>query len=341
MSEINDNIDEFDLFDEEFDKEDVINSDLDDLPEDFEEDDQISEFRTGDALGQRIDVRELINKKTLEPEDFLNYDDELRKKKDFSLEYNQSKEVIEKEKRLQENFKDFLIARNITGKKSFSQYKSRLPADILIDSGRTVQLEDDQEIAEKHEDEAAKIVINRNENDEIENIEVYCACGRKTKIEFDYDNYAKDDIEKTKDESILDYDRYRDHKEEMDIEFENKKELLKQKNMKEEDKKRIRKNVPKTQMYDNPDIDEMEDVIESGTSKNVVDSEDIISESNQSVEDSQRQIAETMEQLENATDIIDDPDQGDELKDQIDHVEKDDTRDESFDQDPDPETSDT
>jgi hypothetical protein len=277
MKDLEDNIENLDLFDEEFDKEDVVNryDDEEEYSSYDEEEDSISEYRTGDTLGQRIDVRTLINKKKLDPEDFLNYDNEKRKKKDFRLEYKQKKEIEEQEKRLQENFKDFLIARRISGKASLSQYKSRLPADILLDSGSTVQIEDEPDIKEHEEKDASKVVINRDENDMITNIVVYCSCGRKTKIEFDYDSFAKSDIEKEKQESILDYDRYIDNKEEMDIEFENKKELLKQKNMKDEDEKRVIKTPPQTQMYEDPIVDELDDVIDSKTSSNVVDSQDI------------------------------------------------------------------
>jgi hypothetical protein len=283
MKDYEDNIENLDLFDEEFDKDDVVNSDFDEDDDegsefpiyDIDDEDQISKYRTGETLGQRIDVRSLLTEKKLDPEDFINYDNEKRKKQDFRLEYEQSKEILDREKRLQDNFKDFLIARKISGKESFSQYKSRLPKNILLDSGGTVQIEDEPDLKEHDEADAARVVINRDENDVIKNIVVYCSCGRKTKIEFDYDTFSKSDIEKEKQDSILDFDRYIKNKEEMDIEFENKKELLKQKNMREEDEKRIVKNVPKTKMYEDPKVDELDDVIDSKTSDVVVDSEDI------------------------------------------------------------------
>ncbi len=280
MSDFDDNIESLDLFDEEFDKDDVVNRSDDDDDggfdfDDKEEDDGISKHRTGDTLRQRIDVRKLITEKDLEPEDFINYDDEIRKGKDFRLEYKQNKDVLDHKKRLQENFKDFLLARRISGKKSLSQYKSRLPADILIDSGSTVQIEDEPDLSDHEKDDSAKVIINRDEYDQITNIIVHCSCGKKTKIEFDYDTFSKQDIEEEKTESILDYDRYIKDKDEMDIEFENKKELIKQKNMKETDKQRIIKNTPKTKMYEDSIVDEMDDVIDSKTSSNVVDSEDI------------------------------------------------------------------
>jgi len=281
MSEFEDNIENLNLFDEEFEKSDVINRDDDKEQEnypyfDIEDEDSISKYRIGETLGSRIDVRKLITQKKLDPEDFINYDNEKRKTKDFRLEYKQTKEILDREKRLQDKFKDFLIARKISGKTSLSQYKSRLPADILHDSGSTVQIEDQPELKEHDESDAAKVIIHRDENDVITNIVVHCSCGKKTKIEFDYDTSSKSDIENEKHESILDYDRYTKHKEEMDIEFENKKELLKSENMMDEDKDRIITNVPKTQMYNDPIVSELDDVIDSKTSSSVIDKEDII-----------------------------------------------------------------
>ena len=324
MSEEEKNIDEFDLFDEEFSKEDVINRPSEENEEEdkSEDMDQISEFREGETLGDRIDVRQLLKNKNLEPDDFINYDDELRKKKNFRLEYEQSKEVLDREKRMQENFKDFLIARNITGKESLSQYKSRLPADVLKDSGRTVQIEDDVDVSEEEHEEAAKVVINRNENDEIESIDVYCTCGRKTKVEFDYGSYSKTDLEKEKEESILDFDRYTKNKEEMEIEFKNKKELIKQSNMREEDKERIHKNVPQTQMYENPEIDEMDDVIESKSSKQVIDHEQIASETGQKENDTQKQEDGSNEKIADSPEDTAKSETSEEAKDKIEESEK-------------------
>ena len=195
---------EFDLHNEEFDINDVVNR-HGDIDQDITADDD-EQPKSGETLGEKIDIRSLVSKKDIESEDIINYNDETRKKKDFQLEYNQTKDILDNEKRLQDNFKDYLLARKISGKKSFSQYKSRIPAELLSDLGDTVQIEDDPIFVEHSIEDSSTVIINRDDNDEVVSIDVICSCGRKTTIEFDYLNSSKLDVEKEKKDSLHDYE---------------------------------------------------------------------------------------------------------------------------------------
>ncbi|HYF04341.1 MAG TPA: hypothetical protein VEC36_13240 [Patescibacteria group bacterium] len=90
----------------------------------------------------------------------------------------------EEERRQQKDFKDFLVVREIAGTASGIPQSSRIPAEMLIDTGGQVELSHEHDT----EDEASKptVLIHRDELDDIESIEVLCTCGKRTNIRFKY-----------------------------------------------------------------------------------------------------------------------------------------------------------
>ena len=146
-----------DPFGEEFDRDDVVNSKIDDSDID------------DDGLPD-VDV-----------DSILNYDEERRKKEYFENDYNSEDENRPVDEIIQKNFKDFLVARKISGKLEGIGSGSRIPSERIHDSGKKVEISDDP----GHSvigDKKTTIVVQRNETGEITNIEVLCSCGEKTTI---------------------------------------------------------------------------------------------------------------------------------------------------------------
>jgi len=66
-------------------------------------------------------------------------------------------------------------------------HSSRIPAEILIDKGGLVELAAEGHI---HSDESGAeqpmVLIHRDDNEEIESIEILCICGKRTHIRLKY-----------------------------------------------------------------------------------------------------------------------------------------------------------
>ena len=104
--------------------------------------------------------------------------------KDFNLE-EFSRE--EEENRQKKEFKDFLTVREISGTLTGIPQSSRIPAEVLIDKGGLVELAAEGHFhAEEREAEQPMVLIHRDENDEIESIEIMCTCGKRTHVRFKF-----------------------------------------------------------------------------------------------------------------------------------------------------------
>ena len=117
-------------------------------------------------------------------------DDDLRKELSFR-NYNtrEEEESMTDQEILRQNFKDFLILRNISGELSGISHTNKIPEDKIRDTNKSIVIEDDPNISETDEKKhSSSVVLYRNELEEIEYIEVMCSCGQKTVIEFDYEN---------------------------------------------------------------------------------------------------------------------------------------------------------
>lgn len=92
---------------------------------------------------------------------------------------------------LQEGFKDYLVAEKISGNKS-SKFSDKVISQENLNNGRQKI-----EIADVHtiignELKKTSIMINRNEDMEIDSIEILCKCGEKTILKFNEIEYSSE-----------------------------------------------------------------------------------------------------------------------------------------------------
>jgi hypothetical protein len=88
---------------------------------------------------------------------------------------------------LQDNFKDYFLAKKIAGKSDIKYSDKILPKEKINEANEKIEVTD---FHNKHTVGAQKtsVIINRNEYAEINSIEVYCKCGEKTIIRFQEQN---------------------------------------------------------------------------------------------------------------------------------------------------------
>ncbi|MFP4368228.1 MAG: hypothetical protein ACLFR2_01470 [Candidatus Kapaibacterium sp.] len=86
------------------------------------------------------------------------------------------------------SFMDFMQLPKISGGIKRSENKHIIPGDSLKTVNKKIEITDD--ISEdEHGHRHSSVVINRDETGEVESIEVYCKCGERTLIQFDYISY--------------------------------------------------------------------------------------------------------------------------------------------------------
>jgi hypothetical protein len=89
-------------------------------------------------------------------------------------------------------FKDFLILKRISGELKRKHKTDLIPKDIVQESGKTVIIEIPPE-EEEHDN--TKLLVHRNDDNEIEKIELVCSCGKKHIIKFLYEeNTEKSEV---------------------------------------------------------------------------------------------------------------------------------------------------
>lgn len=89
-------------------------------------------------------------------------------------------------------FKDFLILKRISGELKRKHKTDLIPKDIVQESGETVIIEIPPE-EEEHDN--TKLLVHRNDDNEIEKIELVCSCGKKHIIKFLYEeNTEKSEV---------------------------------------------------------------------------------------------------------------------------------------------------
>lgn len=135
------------------------------------------------------------NVKDVDLDSLDNYNEEEVREKNFHFEY-EADDFTEEEERLQDGFKDFLVARKISGREHGFADANRIPVDKLVQKGEIVEINDDPRIEDEAKHNASTVVVHRNEDGEIVYLDVICSCGRNTLIKLDFDNQiAKDDVE--------------------------------------------------------------------------------------------------------------------------------------------------
>ncbi|MCO5252093.1 MAG: hypothetical protein M9949_11845 [Candidatus Kapabacteria bacterium] len=133
--------------------------------------------------------KEIISSKELET--YLNIQSEEIKKADF--EESSEEQQSERNEYLNKHFHDFLQLPKLSGKDKYGLDKKFIPKENINDRKKLVEISDDTSFGD--ETHSSTIEIIRSAEGDIENIVVYCKCGEKTLIRFDYDE--KTDAEQT------------------------------------------------------------------------------------------------------------------------------------------------
>lgn len=98
---------------------------------------------------------------------------------------------------LQENFKDYLLAKKISGKSNVKFTDKLIQKEFVKETDKSVEITDLRRSISPNSKKTS-VLINRSQDMEIESIEVFCKCGEKTIIKFD----EADDIDFTDEEII-------------------------------------------------------------------------------------------------------------------------------------------
>jgi len=88
------------------------------------------------------------------------------------------------EERRRKEFKDFLIVREIAGTLRGIPHSSRIPKEMLVDTGGKVEIS--QPLSDDIDVHNPTILIHRSDDNEIESVEVMCTCGKKIFVKFEY-----------------------------------------------------------------------------------------------------------------------------------------------------------
>lgn len=172
-------MDEVDFFDdpfgEEFDSTDVINkgelkSDIatKGLKEQVRKD---PEFNTRNFSQSDIDQ-------------LVNYDHERRKRLAFKSNLGEEISINPKEKTdLENQFRDFIVYPRISGNSQLRGDSILIPESQLKKSEKIVEIIDAPKTDPKHN--PATVVVNRDENGDIDNINIICECGDRILLKFE------------------------------------------------------------------------------------------------------------------------------------------------------------
>ncbi len=89
------------------------------------------------------------------------------------------------EERRRQEFRDFLVVREIAGTVKGIPHSSRIPAELLVDTGGKIEIS--KPLADEEDGHNPTVVVHRSDDNEIESIEVICTCGKKVFVKFDYE----------------------------------------------------------------------------------------------------------------------------------------------------------
>ncbi len=109
-----------------------------------------------------------------------------RLKSVFKESYRLSKEdEIAREMYVRGHFKDFLQIPKITGSKNKDTDSNIIKAESISKNTKKIEISDDPNFQDNRHS-TTSVIVNRDEDGELESIEVLCKCGERTFIKFDY-----------------------------------------------------------------------------------------------------------------------------------------------------------
>jgi hypothetical protein len=129
-----------------------------------------------------IDENLIITQNELES--LLKLEDDDRKKTKFQTIIQSEDQDVEEY--LQEKFKDFIVYPKISGTSDSTIEHNLIPGEFVEKSDRKIEITDDPATIE--DEHMTSIEIDRDENGDIESITVFCKCGERTYIKFDFDD---------------------------------------------------------------------------------------------------------------------------------------------------------
>ncbi len=157
-------------FEEEFDREDVVNR--------YNQDDEDNNKKST-KNSKEVDIDSLLK---YSEEDYLN-----RKFKDEFSNDNFTDSPTDEELLLKKNFKDFLILPHISGKNTGVTSTNRIPGENVRNDSGYIEISDEIPDESNHNSGSSTMLINRNSRNEITSIEILCKCGERTVINLDYE----------------------------------------------------------------------------------------------------------------------------------------------------------
>lgn len=122
----------------------------------------------------------------------VNLDEDNRRELQFKKDSSEDDEVADQSAMLMKEFKDFLTAPRITGKNR-RVHGNRIPQENIGDVGSRVELIDDTSDFEDDTHGTTTVEINRTNDGDLESVIVYCKCGERTVIQFDYEDDDDDE----------------------------------------------------------------------------------------------------------------------------------------------------
>lgn len=130
-------------------------------------------------------------KKIQHLDDEIEHKEKITKKQEITTQRNSEKEepseiaeYNKESKRKRDSFQDYLKLPKISGRERKYESGKHIPAEAIKERLKKIEIIDDP--VDNHQHDKTLVEINRDENGEIESIVIYCKCGEKTMIEFDY-----------------------------------------------------------------------------------------------------------------------------------------------------------
>ncbi len=116
----------------------------------------------------------------------LSLAEDQRLKSIFRESYKLDKEdEIAREMYTRGHFKDFLQIPKITGSKPKEDQSNVIKAESISQKTKKIEISDDPNFQDNRHS-TTSVIVNRDEDGELESIEVFCKCGERTMIKFDY-----------------------------------------------------------------------------------------------------------------------------------------------------------
>lgn len=219
--------------------------------------------------------------------DFIERDEQPRLRSKYKPEYGTDKTKIEDDfDRLRAAFKDYSEFPDISGENTQAIHDNLVPEERLEISRKRVEIMDDPELSAKDKDKRSTVIVNRSDEGSIDYLEVFCNCGERTVIKFEYGDFEPSEapeVQHQEGDSNLREGEYERKKSEIEREIEG---------IENEINKLESEIQEKTKELD-VDSDELDDMVAAridSSAKALLEENDDEKESDKEVDDLEREI---------------------------------------------------